>query len=74
MAQETQGLCINLERWDGEGDEREGIYVYLRLIYVEVLQKTGEGNGNPLQYSCLNNPMDIGAWWFIGHVVSKSHT
>ena len=37
MAQETQtGLCINLERWDGEGDEREGIYVYLWLIYVEV--------------------------------------
>ena len=32
MAQETQtGLCINLERWDGEGDEREGIYVYLIL-------------------------------------------
>ena len=24
---------------------------------------TGEGNGNPLQYSCLENPMDGGAWW-----------
>ena len=24
---------------------------------------TGEGNGNPLQYSCLGNPMDRGAWW-----------
>ena len=23
----------------------------------------GEGNGNPLQYSCLENPMDVGAWW-----------
>ena len=23
----------------------------------------GEGNGNPLQYSCLKNPMDRGAWW-----------
>ena len=23
----------------------------------------GEGNGNPLQYSCLENPMDRGAWW-----------
>ena len=35
-----QGLCINLEGWDGEGDgrelQREGIYVYLWLIYVEV--------------------------------------
>ena len=24
---------------------------------------SGEGNGNPLQYSCLENPMDRGAWW-----------
>ena len=30
------------------------------------------GNGNPLQYSCLGNPMDIGAWWATGDVVSKS--
>ena len=27
----------------------------------------GEGNGNPLQYSCLGNPMDRGAWWAIVH-------
>jgi len=26
-------------------------------------QVVGEGNGNPLQYSCLENPMDEGAWW-----------
>ena len=31
-----QGLCINLEGWDGEGDSKEGIYVYLSLIYFEV--------------------------------------
>ena len=29
----------------------------------------GEGNGNPLQYSCLENPMDGGAWWAIVHGV-----
>ena len=29
----------------------------------------GEGNGNPLQYSCLENPMDGGAWWATGHRV-----
>ena len=29
----------------------------------------GEGNGNPLQYSCLENPMDRGAWWVTGHGV-----
>ena len=34
----------------------------------------GEGNGNPLQYSCLENPMDRGAWWAIVHGVAKSRT
>ena len=34
----------------------------------------GEGNGNPLQYSCLENPMDGGAWWATVHVVAKSRT
>ena len=30
-----------------------------------------EGNGNPLQYSCLENPMDIRAWWATIHEVAK---
>ena len=30
----------------------------------------GEGNGNPLQYSCQGNPMDRGAWWAIVHGVA----
>ena len=34
----------------------------------------GEGNGTPLQYSCLENPMDGGAWWATVHRVTKSHT
>ena len=34
----------------------------------------GEGNGNPLQYSCLKNPMDGGAWWAAVHGVAKSWT
>ena len=34
----------------------------------------GEGNGNPLQYPCLGNPMDRGAWWAIIHGVAKSWT
>ena len=29
----------------------------------------GEGNGNPLQYSCLGNPMDRGVWWAAAHGV-----
>ena len=32
----------------------------------------GEGNGNPLQCSCLENPMDEGAWWAAVHLVAKS--
>ena len=32
----------------------------------------GEGNGNPLQYSCSENPMDGGAWWAIVHGVTES--
>ena len=32
----------------------------------------GEGNGNPLQYSCLGNPMDRGAWWATVHGVTKT--
>ena len=34
----------------------------------------GEGNGNPLQYSCLENPMDGGAWWAAVHGVEKNWT
>ena len=43
-----------------------------------VFQKTrgqeGEGNGNPLQYSCLENLMDRGAWWAAVHGVARSRT
>ena len=34
----------------------------------------GEGNGNPLQYSCLENPMDGEAWWATAHGVAESRT
>ena len=34
----------------------------------------GEGNGNPLQYSSLENPMDGGTWWATVHGVAKSRT
>ena len=34
----------------------------------------GERNGNPLQYSCLENPMDRGTWWATVHEVAKSRT
>ena len=34
----------------------------------------GEGNGNPLQYSCLENSIDRGAWWVAIHGITKSDT
>ena len=40
----------------------------------ELGRSLGEGNGNPLQYSCLENPMDRGAWEATVHGVTKSCT
>ena len=34
----------------------------------------GGGNGNPLQYSCLENPMDRGVWWTMVHIVAMGWT
>ena len=48
-----------------------GLYTHTHThthIYIR------EGNGNPLQYSCLENPMDGGAWWATVHGVTKSQT
>ena len=43
-------------------------------IYYLCSSVLGEGNGTPLQYSCLENPMDGGAWWAVVHDVAKSWT
>ena len=40
----------------------------------ELAANPGEGNDTPLQYSCLENPMDGGAWWAAAHGVAKSRT
>ena len=42
--------------------------------HSEQLEDKGEGDGTPLQYSCLENPMDGGAWWAAVHGVAKSQT
>ena len=42
------------------------------FIIVVAVSICGEGNGTPLQYSCLENPMDVGAWWAAVHGVAKS--
>ena len=43
-----------------------------KLNYPRI--RNGEGNGTPLQYSCLENPMDGGAWWAAVHGVAEGRT
>ena len=45
-----------------------------QLYYYLLSFKVGEGNGTPLQYSCLENPLDGGAWYAAVHGVAKSRT
>ena len=42
--------------------------------YITLGNDKGEGDATPLQYSCLENPMDGGAWWAAVHGVAKSRT
>ena len=51
-----------------------GIPGKVRVISCSLNQDLGEGNGTPLQYSCLENPMGRGAWWAAVHGVVKSQT
>ena len=51
------------------------VYIYIQwvyCVYIPMYTQWGEGNGTPLQYSCLENPMDGGAWWAAVCGVSKS--
>ena len=45
-----------------------------RLHFHLILSCIGEGNGNPLQCSCLENPRDGGAWWAVVYGVTQSRT
>ena len=67
----TSGLCSqwNIKAWfyqmdfPGGSDSKASAYNVGDLDSIPVLgRSTGEGNGNPLQYSCLENLMDGGAW------------
>ena len=58
--------------WPGEF---HGLYIFHALyIFPGSGRSPGEGNDNPLQYSCLENPMDGGAWWATLLRVAKSGT
>ena len=72
----TQGWNPHLLHWQAHSFEEsfescDSITTHLffpRALFV------GEGNGNPLQYSSLENPMDSGAWWVAVYCVAKSQT
>ena len=50
--------------------DKQWLTAFAYMHYIS----NGEGNGIPLQYSCLENPMDGGAWWAAVHGVTKSWT
>ena len=50
------------------------IFLFIFFSLVSTSGMFGEGNGTPLQYSCLENPMDGGAWWAAVHEVQESDT
>ena len=62
-------FCAFLTDWViGSFLSSANIYLLCTVYYA------GEGNGAPLQYSCLENPRDRGAWWAAVHGVAKSRT
>ena len=59
----------------GSSDDKESACHAGDLGVIPGLRRfPGRGHGNPLQYSCLENPMDRGAWWATVHGVAKSRT
>ena len=60
---------VGCRPWDREGSDTTK-----RLHFHFSLSCIGEGNGNPLQCSCLENPRDSGAWWAAVYGVAQSRT
>ena len=64
-----QRSLVGYSPWGrGESDTTERLHFHFSLSCI------GEGNGNPLQHSCLENPRDGGAWWAAVYGVSQSQT
>ena len=63
---EEPGRLQSMGRY--ELDTTERLHFHFSLSFI------GEGNGNPLQYFCLENPKDGGAWWAAVYGVAQSRT
>ena len=64
----TNGKAIALTRWTFVGKVMSLLFNMLSRLVIR------EGNGTPLQHSCLKNPMDGGVWWAAVHGVAESDT
>ena len=75
IASESEDLVFRGQGFPGGSDGKASAYSAGDLGSIPGLGRSpGEENGNPLQYSCLENPMDRGAWWATAHGVAKSQT
>ena len=64
-----------LSLFPDDSDGKESAYdMDDRDSFLESGRSPGEGNGNPVQSSCLENPMDRGPWWAIVHGIVQSGT
>ena len=67
MLEASQGALVVKNTPANEGDLRDP-------SLISGSERSGGGRGNPLQYSCLENPMVREAWWAMVHRVTKSQT
>ena len=74
-----KGTCLQSEKWNGKAGQIFNVLLFWSRKESAYNTRDrgsipGEGNGNPLQYSCLENPMDRGASQPIAHGVARSRT
>ena len=70
MRYQRYTVCVCACAWWGGGVPAQSSWTLCNPLGL----CPGGGNGTPLQYSCLENPMDGGAWWAAVHGVAKSYT
>ena len=75
MFYQIEGVFVYIWAFSGGSEVKASACNEGDLGLIPGLERSpGEGNGNPLQYSFLENPMDRGAWWATVHGIAKSQT